>query len=110
MPYESDAQRRYFNSPAGKAKIGAKTVAEFNKASKGMKLPERKGDGDEGAPPKTYKEHEVREKAEMGAGYQAHESGRSRIGQAHTFSGTKKAGQYRMSGHPNAHRIGGKKK
>jgi hypothetical protein len=41
MPYKSQAQERYFNSPAGKAKVGPATVAEFNKASKGMKLPKK---------------------------------------------------------------------
>lgn len=38
MPYKSDAQRKYFNS--NKDKLGAKVVNEFNKASKGMKLPD----------------------------------------------------------------------
>jgi hypothetical protein len=36
MPYASSAQRRFFNSPAGKKKVGAATVAEFNQASKGQ--------------------------------------------------------------------------
>lgn len=43
MPYKSDAQRRFFHSPgAAKAGISEKTVKEFDKASKGKKLPERK--------------------------------------------------------------------
>lgn len=42
MPYVSDAQRRFFNSPAGIKKIGAEKVEEFNQASKGKELPERK--------------------------------------------------------------------
>ena len=42
MPYKSDKQRRFFNSPTGKAKLGAEKVAEYNEASKGMKLPEAK--------------------------------------------------------------------
>ncbi len=37
MPYKSLKQERYFN--ANKAKIGTKVVNEFNKASKGKKLP-----------------------------------------------------------------------
>jgi hypothetical protein len=43
MPYKSDAQRRFFHS-AGAAKAGIKPsqVKEFDSASKGMKLPERK--------------------------------------------------------------------
>lgn len=46
MPYKSDAQRRFFNSEEGREKIGEATVEEFNKASKGMDLPEKaKDDG-----------------------------------------------------------------
>ena len=41
MPYKSDAQRRFFNSPAGKKKVGEKTVNEFNEATKGKSLPEK---------------------------------------------------------------------
>jgi hypothetical protein len=41
MPYKSDSQRRFFNSPAGKKKVGAKVVKEFNEASKGKSLPEK---------------------------------------------------------------------
>ncbi len=40
MPWASDKQRRFGNSPTGKAKMGAKVVNEFNQASKGKKLPE----------------------------------------------------------------------
>lgn len=41
MPYESEAQRRFFNSPAGKKKIGKEEVEEWNEKSKGKKnLPE----------------------------------------------------------------------
>ena len=47
MPWKSDAQRRWGNSPAGHAALGDKGVAEWNSASKGMKLPKRvkKADG-----------------------------------------------------------------
>lgn len=42
MPYKSDAQRRFFHSPgAKKAGISEKTVKEYDKASKGMELPEK---------------------------------------------------------------------
>lgn len=42
MPYKSEAQRRFFNSPAAKEKgISQKTVDEFNAASKGAELPEK---------------------------------------------------------------------
>lgn len=47
MPYKSEAQRRYFNTPEGKEKIGAATVNEFNQESKGMNLPEKKKANDE---------------------------------------------------------------
>ena len=43
MPYVSDAQCRFFHSPgAKKAGITAKQVKEYDTASKGMDLPERK--------------------------------------------------------------------
>lgn len=45
MPYKSEKQRRFFNSPTGMAKLGAEKVHEFNEASKGMKLPESKKKG-----------------------------------------------------------------
>lgn len=40
MPYKSDAQRKYFHAAMERGEIGKKTVAEFDAASKGMKLPE----------------------------------------------------------------------
>lgn len=41
MPYKSAAQRRFFHSPGAiKAGIKPKTVKEFDKASKGLELPE----------------------------------------------------------------------
>lgn len=43
MPYKSDAQRRKFHAMLKKGEISAKTVKEFDKASKGKKLPERIG-------------------------------------------------------------------
>ena len=43
MPYVSDRQRRFFHTDtARKAGITPEQVAEFDEASKGMKLPERK--------------------------------------------------------------------
>lgn len=45
MPYQSDAQRRFFHSKgAKKAGITEKEVKEFDRESKGMRLPERKTD------------------------------------------------------------------
>lgn len=41
MPYKSEAQRRFFNSPVGKEKIGKKEVEHWNKVSKGKELPEK---------------------------------------------------------------------
>lgn len=44
MPYKSDAQRRWAHTQAGvKALGGMDKVEEWDKASKGKKLPERKG-------------------------------------------------------------------
>lgn len=44
MPYKSKAQQRFFHS-SGAAKAGIKpsTVKEFDTASKGKKLPAKKG-------------------------------------------------------------------
>lgn len=42
MPYKSEAQRMFFNSPAGKAKLGKEEVEQWNEESKGQKdLPEK---------------------------------------------------------------------
>lgn len=44
MPYKSDAQRRWAHTKKGiQALGGAAKVAEWDSASKGMSLPERKG-------------------------------------------------------------------
>ena len=40
MPYKSDAQRAYFNANREKLESQGVNVDEWNKASKGMKLPE----------------------------------------------------------------------
>lgn len=45
MPYKSEAQRRFFNSPSGKKKIGKEEVEKWNEESKGQKnLPEKVSD------------------------------------------------------------------
>lgn len=41
MPYKSDSQRRYFHAAEQRGEISKKTVNEFDKASKGKKLPEK---------------------------------------------------------------------
>jgi hypothetical protein len=41
MPYKSKAQERWAHTKAGKKALGKKGVAEFDKASKGKKLPKR---------------------------------------------------------------------
>lgn len=41
MPYKSDAQRRKFHAMLRRGEIAAKTVREFDQASKGKKLPAR---------------------------------------------------------------------
>lgn len=44
MPYVSDAQRRFFYTKTARVKgITKAEVAEYDAASKGMKLPERSG-------------------------------------------------------------------
>lgn len=45
MPYKSDAQRGFFHANVGKKGITKKVVEEFDRASKGKKLPERVGKG-----------------------------------------------------------------
>jgi len=41
MPYKSDAQRRYFHAAEARGEISPSTVKEYDKASKGKKLPEK---------------------------------------------------------------------
>jgi hypothetical protein len=41
MPYESEAQRKYFNANRSKLEAQGVNVDEWNKASKGQKLPAR---------------------------------------------------------------------
>ena len=41
MPYKSEAQRKKFHQLLKEGKISAATVAEFDAASKGKKLPEK---------------------------------------------------------------------
>lgn len=42
MPWITKKQTRWGNSPSGKEAMGTAKVAEFNAASKGLKLPESK--------------------------------------------------------------------
>lgn len=53
MPYRSDAQRRKFHALLAEGKISKSTVDEFDRASKGMSLPERVGT----KAPKKYRQH-----------------------------------------------------
>ena len=46
MPYKSDAQRRLFHAKQERGEISPKVVKEFDKASNGMKLPEKVGGKD----------------------------------------------------------------
>lgn len=41
MPYKSDKQRKFFHAAESRGEISPKVVAEFDKASKGKKLPEK---------------------------------------------------------------------
>ena len=42
MPYVSDKQRKYFHAALNRGEISKKVVDEFDKKSKGKKLPEYK--------------------------------------------------------------------
>jgi hypothetical protein len=42
MPYKSEAQRRKLHELASQGKISKEKIAEFDKASIGLKLPEKK--------------------------------------------------------------------
>lgn len=58
MPYASDAQRRFFHSSgAKKAGITSAQVSEFDKASKGMSLPEHSKHHYDGKPKQTHHKH-----------------------------------------------------
>lgn len=41
MPYKSDAQRRWAHSSSGQKALGKEGVKEWDRASKGKKLPEK---------------------------------------------------------------------
>lgn len=41
MPYSSEAQRRYFHAAQARGEISPQVVSEYDKMSKGKKLPER---------------------------------------------------------------------
>lgn len=41
MPYKSDAQRRKFHALEAEGKLSPSVVKEYDKASKGKKLPEK---------------------------------------------------------------------
>lgn len=44
MPYKSDAQRRFFHTATARRKgITSAMVKEYDSASRGVKLPEKKG-------------------------------------------------------------------
>lgn len=57
MPYESEAQRGKFHELLRQGKISPAVVAEFDRASAGMKLPAHKGP----AAPRGHK-HDVAER------------------------------------------------
>ena len=41
MPYKSEAQRRWAHTPSGRKALGKKGVEEYDRKSKGKKLPKR---------------------------------------------------------------------
>ncbi|HET9285714.1 MAG TPA: hypothetical protein VFR24_27495 [Candidatus Angelobacter sp.] len=106
MPYESDAQRKFFHTKEGMKKVGAATVKEFDQASKGKKLPEYSRDshhpGNPGFP--SHPEHSP----PMCTKGSPQPGPKPSFGQADCFRGTHKSGLYRLSGKSNAHRIGKK--
>lgn len=66
MPYKSEAQRRFFNSEKGKEVVGKKNVEEFNRESKGMKLPEKVGKDELGERVYTKGSKDMKQKASDG--------------------------------------------
>jgi len=42
MPYKSDAQRKYFHAAMVRGEISPSTVKEYDQASKGKSLPDKK--------------------------------------------------------------------
>lgn len=41
MPYKSEAQRKFFHAAEKRGEISKATVSEYDKASKGKKLPQK---------------------------------------------------------------------
>jgi hypothetical protein len=65
VPYQSDVQRRFFHAATSRrAGISAATVAEFDNASRGKKLPKRKGSKmkmkPKGTPKRSFKQSAAR--------------------------------------------------
>lgn len=58
MPFKSEAQRKFMNAAGARGEISQKTVDEYNKASKGMKLPKRIGKHYEGGEVKSKDDKE----------------------------------------------------
>lgn len=56
MPYKSNSQRKLFHAKEARGEISKKTVDEFDKASKGKKLPEhvKKSKPSASPKPKSY--------------------------------------------------------
>jgi len=45
MPYKSDAQRRFFHAAAERGEVPKSVVREYDRESRGKKLPEKAGEG-----------------------------------------------------------------
>jgi len=69
MPWESDKQSRWGNSPSGHKALGDAGVEEFNRASKGMDLPEAAGKQKTRTPPRRKKKAGPMTSAMMGGRY-----------------------------------------
>ena len=128
MPPDSEAQRKWAWANKDKDTKEGHAAKEFAQADPGGKLPKKvkkkavdrsahwagnpgfpsSSEAGGSPPPKSFQSHEANERDIMGAGYKQHESTRSNLGAPHGFghTGSQKSGTFRLSGHPQAHRIG----
>lgn len=66
MPYKSDAQRKKFHAMEERGEISSNTVKEFDKASKGKKLPERVRPASKKKPIRSVEDIKKRRKEKFG--------------------------------------------
>jgi len=68
MPWKSEAQRRWGNSPSGEKALGKAGVHEWDEATKGKSLPEKIGGG-----AKVSSEHKANSTKHGGEHYSQHD-------------------------------------